>query len=78
LAAGALTPGAATAYTYLTPFVSMLLIFAADPQRISWHWLPGSLLGVLAIALLLRRDGDRSTSWRSLAAPSSQPARCFR
>ena len=59
-ATAALTPGAVTAYTYLTPFVSMLLIFAADPQRISWQWLPGSVLVVLAIALLLRRDGDRS------------------
>jgi drug/metabolite transporter (DMT)-like permease len=55
-AAAALTPGAATAYTYLTPFVSMLLIFAADPQRISWHWLPGAVLVVVAVALLLRRD----------------------
>jgi drug/metabolite transporter (DMT)-like permease len=59
-AAAALTPGAATAYTYLTPFVSMLLIFAADPQRISWHWLPGVLMVVLAVGLLIRRDADRS------------------
>lgn len=59
-AAAALTPGAATAYTYLTPFVSMLLLFAADPQRISWHWLPGAFLVVLAVALLLRRDAGRT------------------
>lgn len=61
-AAAALTPGAATAYTYLTPFVSMLLLFAADPQRISWHWLPGAVLVVLAVALLLRRDAGRAQS----------------
>jgi drug/metabolite transporter (DMT)-like permease len=66
-AAAALTPGAATAYTYLTPFVSMLLLLAADPQRISWQWLPGSMLVVLAIALLLRRDAG-SPSWRQGAA----------
>jgi drug/metabolite transporter (DMT)-like permease len=51
-----LTPGAVTAYSYLLPFVSMLLLFIDQPQRIGWHWLPGSLLVVLAIALLLNRD----------------------
>ncbi|HET8728610.1 MAG TPA: DMT family transporter [Alphaproteobacteria bacterium] len=55
-ATAVLTPGAVTAYSYLVPFVSMLLLFAGQPQRIGWHWLPGSLLVVLAIALLLRRD----------------------
>ncbi len=50
-----LTPGAVTAYSYLVPFVSMLLLFVSHPQRIGWHWLPGSLLVLLAIALLLRR-----------------------
>jgi drug/metabolite transporter (DMT)-like permease len=51
-----LTPAAVTAYSYLVPFVSMLLLFINQPQRIDWHWLPGSLLVVLAIALLLKRD----------------------
>lgn len=56
-ATAVLTPGAVTAYSYLVPFVSMLLLFAAQPQRIGWHWLPGSLIVLLAIALLLRRRG---------------------
>lgn len=54
-ATAVLTPGAVTAYSYLVPFVSMLLLFASQPQRIGWHWLPGSLLVLLAITLLLRR-----------------------
>lgn len=53
---GALTPGAVTAYTYLVPSVSMLLLFIEQPQTIGWQWLPGSLLVALAITLLLRRD----------------------
>ena len=55
-ATAVLTPGAVTAYSYLVPFVSMLLLFAQQPQRIDWHWLPGSLLVLTAIVLLLRRD----------------------
>lgn len=55
-ATAALTPGTVTAYSYLVPFVSMLLLFVAQPQRIGWHWLPGSVLVILAISLLLRRD----------------------
>ena len=55
-ATGVLTPGAVTAYTYLVPSVSMLLLFAEQPQFIGWQWLPGSLLVGLAIILLLRRD----------------------
>ena len=54
-ATAVLTPSAVTAYSYLVPFVSMLLLFIEQPQRIGWHWLPGSLLVVLAIALLLKR-----------------------
>lgn len=54
-ATAVLTPGAVTAYSYLVPFVSMVLLFVTQPQRIGWHWLPGSLMVVLAIALLLRR-----------------------
>ena len=55
-ATAVLTPAAVTAYSYLVPFVSMLLLFIDQPQRIGWHWLPGSLLVVLAIALLLKRS----------------------
>ena len=53
---GVLTPGAVTSYTYLAPSVSIVLLFVAQPQQIGWHWLPGVVLVVLAIALLLRRD----------------------
>ncbi len=55
-ATSVLTPGAVTAYSYLVPFVSMLLLFFDQPARMGVHWLPGSLLVVLAIGLLLRRD----------------------
>jgi len=34
----------------------MLLLFIDQPQQIGWHWLPGSLLVILAISLLLNRD----------------------
>ncbi|MBB3185505.1 drug/metabolite transporter (DMT)-like permease [Halomonas fontilapidosi] len=53
-ATAVLTPGAVTAYSYLVPFVSMLLLFVREPERIGWVWLPGSLLVIVAIALLLR------------------------
>jgi drug/metabolite transporter (DMT)-like permease len=57
-----LTPGAITAYGYLVPFVSMLVLFLRVPQSLGWIWLPGSLMVLLAIALLLRHDaGDDST-----------------
>ncbi|PMR75981.1 EamA family transporter [Billgrantia endophytica] len=60
-ATSVLTPGAVTAYGYLVPFVSMLLLFVQAPARIGWHWLPGSLLVLTAIGLLLR-DGRSSRS----------------
>lgn len=55
-ATATLTPAGVTAYGYLVPFVSMLLLFVQMPTRISWLWLPGSVLVVAAIVLLLRRD----------------------
>ncbi len=55
-----LTPGTVTAYTYLMPFVAMLLLFVGEPQRMTWHWLPGSLLVLLAMLLLRRRDVQRT------------------
>lgn len=52
---GALTPGAVTAYNYLVPFVSMLVLFVTRPAVIGWQWLPGSLLVIVAISLLSRK-----------------------
>lgn len=58
-ATAVLTPGAVTAYSYLVPFVSMLVLFISQPQRIGWHWLPGSAMVLLAITLLLRQGEAR-------------------
>lgn len=55
-ATAVLTPAAVTAYSYLVPFVSMLLLFVDQPERIGWYWLPGGLLVVFTIRLLLRHD----------------------
>jgi len=55
-ATSVLTPGVVTAYSYLVPFVSMLLLFFDQPARMGWHWAPGALLVMLAIVLLLQRD----------------------
>lgn len=55
-ATAVLTPAAVMAYSYVTPFVSMLLLFMAAPQTLGVQWLPGSILVVAAIILLLRRD----------------------
>lgn len=57
-ATAVLSPTAVSAYSYAPPFVSMLLLFATDPQTISWRWVPGALLVLLAIALLQRRDSE--------------------
>ncbi|HZH02543.1 MAG TPA: DMT family transporter [Myxococcaceae bacterium] len=73
-AAAVLTPGEATAYSYVPPFVSMLLLFVTDPQSISWRWLPGAALVVLAIALLLRLDADPKSRSPS-ALPTAKPVR---
>lgn len=51
-----LTPAGITAYGYLVPFVAMLVAFATRPRLLDWAWLPGSLLVLLAMALLLRQD----------------------
>jgi drug/metabolite transporter (DMT)-like permease len=65
-AAAVLSPAAVTAYSYAPPFVSMLLLFAKEPQRISWRWLPGAVLVVLAMGMLIRRDAH--PSWPSSSA----------
>jgi drug/metabolite transporter (DMT)-like permease len=51
-----LTPAAVTGYSYLVPFLSMLSLFIEQPQRIGWQWLPSSLMVLLSIVLLLKRD----------------------
>ncbi len=53
-ATAALTPGTVTAYSYMVPFVAMLLFFINEPQQIHWRWLPGCLLVITAITLLFR------------------------
>lgn len=60
-ATGVLTPGTVTAYTYLVPFVSMLILFIAEPDQIGWPWFPGSMTVVLAITFLLRRSRSESS-----------------
>jgi len=66
-AAAVLTPATTMAYSYAPPFVSMLLLFIREPQTLSLRWLPGSVLVVLAIALLLRRDVEHAIE------PARQP-----
>ena len=56
-----LTPGEVTAYSYLAPFVSMLLLFIKRPDVLSWHWLPGSLLVIGAIICLVRGSLEKRT-----------------
>jgi len=80
-ATAVLTPAAVTAYSYLVPFASMLLLLIGQPHRMGWHWLPGSLLVVLAIALLLKRDAanrrpTQHTQSQQLR-PAGQAADCF-
>nr|WP_242458009.1 DMT family transporter [Halomonas sp. YLGW01] len=57
-ATAVLTPAAVTAYGYLVPFVSMLLLFLQAPGRLDWQWLPGSVLVLAAIVLLWRDDAQ--------------------
>ncbi len=59
-ATAVLTPGAVTAYGYMVPFVSMLLLFVTAPEQVGWQWLPGSALVLAAIGLLLRQDGRQA------------------
>ncbi len=68
-----LTPAAVTAYSYLVPFVSMLLLFIDQPQHIGWHWLPGSLLVVLAIVLLLNRGASNRRPDHGIQSQQRQP-----
>ena len=65
-ATAALTPGTVTAYSYMTPFVAMLLLFFTEPQQIGWRWLPGSILVITTIALLLRSANRSNTSGRAI------------
>jgi drug/metabolite transporter (DMT)-like permease len=72
-ATAVLSPGAVTAYVYFVPFVSMLLLFIEQPQRIGWHWLPGILSVMLAISLLLRRDAHMVRNRRLRKSASVRP-----
>ncbi len=65
----ALTPGAVTAYTYLVPFVSVVLLFVQEPQVIGWRWFPGAVLVLLSILLLLRGE-VRGGKAQGLAEPN--------
>jgi hypothetical protein len=80
-ATAVLTPAAVTAYSYLMPFASMLLLLIGQPQRMGRHWLPGSLLVVLAIALLLKRDAvnrrPKQHTQSLQLRPAGQVAECF-
>jgi drug/metabolite transporter (DMT)-like permease len=51
-----LTPSVVTAYSYLTPFASLLLLLAREPSLVGWRWVPGSGLIIAAMALLILRD----------------------
>ncbi|MGR4070301.1 DMT family transporter [Billgrantia sp. C5P2] len=64
-ATSVLTPGAVTAYGYMVPFVSMLLLFATAPEQIGWQWLPGSALVLAAIGMLLRQNGKGAQKCQS-------------
>jgi len=55
-ATSVLTPASVTAYSYLVPFVSMVLLFINDPSQLAFKWLPGSVMVVGAIYILLRYD----------------------
>ncbi|WP_232341124.1 DMT family transporter [Bisbaumannia pacifica] len=54
-ATAVLSPASVTAYGYLVPFVSMLLLLVQAPSRLGFAWLPGSLLVLLAMGLLFRQ-----------------------
>jgi drug/metabolite transporter (DMT)-like permease len=74
-----LSPAEVNAYSYAPPFVSMLLTFSLEPERVSWRWLPGAALVLLAIALLLRRGaGALPANTEADRYPSldKEPTRC--
>ncbi|WP_129141867.1 DMT family transporter [Modicisalibacter coralii] len=73
-ATAVLTPAAVTAYGYLVPFVSMLVLFVREPRHIGWQWLPGSLLVIAAIVLLLRRDAAQREGGATGDRPAVAPA----
>jgi drug/metabolite transporter (DMT)-like permease len=66
-ATAVLTPAAVMGYSYLVPFVSMFLLLVNQPQHIGWHWLPGSLMVVLAIKLLLKQDATIRCSDKNIS-----------
>lgn len=73
-ATAALGPATVTAYSYVVALVSAALLLAADPAALGWHWLPGTVLSLLAIALLLRRD-LRGRAPAPAVRPDARPQR---
>lgn len=76
-----LTPGGVTAYSYLTPFVSMIALLIQDPSLIGWQWVPGSLLIVAAMTLLRTVDGTEPASVARLGSIHTRlptPCPCVR
>lgn len=57
----ALTPSVVTAYSYLVPFVSLLLLFVDGSARQTTGRIEGSVLILLAITLLVARDARRQS-----------------
>jgi drug/metabolite transporter (DMT)-like permease len=55
-ATAVLRPATVTAYSYLVPFTSLLLLLASRPGALGWGWLPGSAMVLLAMGLLMRGD----------------------
>lgn len=58
-AAAVLRPSTVTAYSYLVPLASLLLLIATQPRQPAWSWLPGGAAVLLAMALLMRQQPDR-------------------
>lgn len=57
-----LKPSVVTAYTYLIPFVSMILLFFAEPDLAGWKWVPGSVAVIVAMRILIRRSSQPAAS----------------
>lgn len=85
-ATATLTPAVVTAYSYLTPFVSLLLLLAQEPALIGWQWMPGSALIVATMTLLLLRDlmppkplagTARTAASEGRSGPQSEPLRLY-
>ncbi|MCI5107632.1 MAG: DMT family transporter [Pseudomonadales bacterium] len=71
-----LSPTEIMAYSYLVPLVSLLLLLASEPSRLSWHWLPGiALVLYCTCTLLTGNHGNRPVSKAELIQSSSSKLR---